>query len=357
MNIYEELLPYCRTETQRKTIQACADHNSYRKGAASIGRGKAAVREIINRVKSYRDQVESAAESLGKTEEDIIKDLQARGYTGKTIGKKVDAANSIVTEREYKESIQVGRKTVVIPDTQVKEGVPLFHLKAASNYIVEKKPDTIVVIGDWWDMPSLNKFGSSKELEGQRVLADLEIGKYAMDLFLKPIKECEGYEPRLIFCTGNHDPQVRIPRAIESAPNLEGLLIDDTDEWLESRGFEDYGFLEIVDIEGIWFSHYFQNPHSAKKAPLSGAMDTMLKNCGHSFVQGHTQGLKMGKHYLSDGSVRVGIVAGSFYLHDEEFMGRQGNEHWRGIIQLNDMRNGSADICELSANYLIRRYL
>ena len=87
-------------------------------------------------------------------------------------------------------------------------------------------------------------------------------------------------------------------------------------------------------------------------------IDTMLKNAGFSFVQGHSQGLKMGKHYLADGTKRLGIVAGSFYDHDEDYMGRQGNKaHWRGIIQLNEVKDGGADVCEISLDYLKRKYL
>lgn len=249
-----------------------------------------------------------------------------------------------------------GLKIVVIPDTQVKPDVPTDHIAASGRYILDHKPDVVVVIGDWWDMPSLNRFGSKLELDGRRVLADIQSGNDAMDLFLSEFNGVDGYSPRLIFTTGNHDPQVRIPRVLEEMPNLEGLLVDNTDEFLIERGFEVYPFLEVVNIEGIRFAHYFQNPHSAKKAPLSGAIDTMLKNAGFSFVQGHTQGLKMGKHYLSDGTRRIGLVAGSFYQHDEAFMGTQGNEHWRGIIQLNEVRDGGADICELSLAYIMNKY-
>jgi hypothetical protein len=65
----------------------------------------------------------------------------------------------------------------------------------------------------------------------------------------------------------------------------------------------------------------------------------------------------MGKHYLSDGTQRLGIVCGAFYDHDEDYMSPQGNKHWRGIIQLNEVKDGSADVCELSLNYLKREYL
>lgn len=257
-------------------------------------------------------------------------------------------------------------KIVVIPDTQVREGVPTDHIEAAGNYIVRHKPDVVVVLGDWWDSPSLSMFNSKLEAESLKIKADLEAGDNAMIRFMSPLMKYNQqqrknkqrlYKPKLIYCVGNHDPQVRLPRLIESNPILEGFLQDNTTHFLESFGFEVIPFLEIKEVGGIRFSHYFVNPHSAKKSPLGGQIDTMIKNAGFSFVQGHTQGLKMGKHYLGDGTKRLGIVAGSFYQHSERYMGPQGNEHWHGIIQLNEVRDGSADVCELSLEYLRSNYL
>jgi len=257
-------------------------------------------------------------------------------------------------------------KLLVIPDTQVRAGVPIDHIKAAGNYIVKHKPHHIVVMGDWWDMPSLSRFNTNLEAEGQKIKADLDAGDDAMMALMMPIISYNGkrksqkkgpYKPKLTYIVGNHDPQVRLPRLIEEHPILEGFLEERTTAFLEGLGFEVVDFLKIKNIEGIRFSHYIQNPHSVKGAPLGGAIDTMLKNAGHSFVMGHQQTYKMGKHYLSDGTQRLGIVAGAFYDHEERYQGPQGNKHWRGIVQLNDVKDGSADVCELSLDYLKRKYL
>lgn len=257
-------------------------------------------------------------------------------------------------------------KLLIIPDTQVSKGVPTDHIKAAGNYIVRHKPDHIVVLGDWWDMPSLSRFNSNLEAEGLKIKEDLEAGDDALlDLVMPTVNynirrkanKKKLYRPEWTYIVGNHDPQVRIPRLIEEHPILEGFLQDTSTALLEGLGFEVVPYLHIKNIEGIRFSHYIQNPHSMKGSPLSGQMDTMLKNAGHSFVMGHQQTYKMSKHYLSDGTQRLGIVAGAFYEHEERYMGPQGNKHWRGIVQLNDVKNGSADVCELSLDYLKRKYL
>lgn len=255
---------------------------------------------------------------------------------------------------------------VVIPDTQVHKGTPIDHIKAAGNYIVRHKPDYIIVGGDWYDCPSLSRFNTNLEAEGLRLKADIEAGNDAMMELLMPTIVYNGnrkankkrlYKPKFLYIVGNHDPQVRIPRLIQEHPVLEGFLKDNTTEFLEGLGFEVVPFLEIKNVEGIRFSHYIQNPHSLKGSPLNGNIDTMLKNAGWSFFMFHQQTLKIGKHVLSDGTQRLGIVAGAFYEHDENYQGPQGNRHWRGIIHLSDVKDGSADVCELSLDYLKRKYL
>ena len=256
----------------------------------------------------------------------------------------------------------------IVPDTQVKPGVKLGHLEAAGNYIADKKPDVIVHLGDHWDMPSLSVFTQkgSMEWEGLRYRDDIEAGQLGMEWLLNPLwKEQDRlkrnhrnrYSPRMVYLTGNHDPAVRCERFIKNDPRLAGMMSGE-DAGIKGFGWEEIPFLEIIKIGGIAFSHYFTNPHAAKKGPLGGMMDTQLKNCGFSFIQGHTQGLKSAKHYLVDGTCRMGIAAGSFYQHDEDYMGLQGNaSHWRGCLMLNEVANGAGDVCELSLNYLMKEWL
>lgn len=240
---------------------------------------------------------------------------------------------------------------VVIPDPQVRDGVNIEHIGLAGDYIRKHKPTHVVVLGDWWDFPSLCRFKNPREQENLRVLSDMEAGIEALDLFVSRIKRGRN-KPEMYFCIGNHDPQVRIERLYDMMPQLEGVIdVPNLKDW----GFRVYNFLEVLTLGGIRFSHFFQNVHAAKRGPLGGMIDTMIKNAGFSFVQGHQQGLKIGKHYLADGTERIGVMAGSFYSHNEKFMGEQGNNHWRGIVHLRDVKDGGADIQEIHlknlANY------
>ncbi len=251
-----------------------------------------------------------------------------------------------------------GLKIVIIPDTQVRQGVLTNHIDAAARFIVKKRPNVVIFGGDHYDMPSLSVFNSKKQEEGLRIVDDLKAGNDAIISFMTIIKQGipKHKLPRFIYITGNHCPSVRLKRYIESHPILEGSLLDKTNEFLESQGFEVYPFLKIVDVGGIKFSHYFCNPHSLKGSPVGGAIETALKNVGFSFVQFHQQTYKYGKFYLGDGSCRIGIIAGAFYQHDESYMNIQSNRHWRGIIQLNEVKDGSGDMVEVSLPYLLKHY-
>jgi len=43
---------------------------------------------------------------------------------------------------------------LVIPDTQAKPGAPTKHLEWIGRYILDRRPDVVVHLGDHWDMPS-----------------------------------------------------------------------------------------------------------------------------------------------------------------------------------------------------------
>jgi len=249
----------------------------------------------------------------------------------------------------------------VIPDTQVKDGVPTDHLGAAGRFIVAKQPDIIVHLGDHWDLPSLSSYdkAGSKSFEGRRYLTDVRTGNDAMAELLAPINEynesrkrqhMKQYKPRMIFLMGNHE--ARIMRAINDDPKLDGVLGYHD---LDLEGWEVYDYQHIVDVEGILFSHNFVNPDSLKKGLLCGTMDNKLKVIGQSFVMGHQQHLQIGTRH-PHGRNHIGIVAGAYYQHEEEYMGPQGNHHWRGCFVLNDVHEGYGDPMFLSLKYMMRKY-
>lgn len=242
-------------------------------------------------------------------------------------------------------------KILVIPDIQAKDGVSLEHCRWAGLYAAEKRPDIIVCIGDFADMPSLSSYDKGKKsFEGRRYKKDIKAARDAMDLFLIALySKTVDYDPRLVLTLGNHED--RISRATELQSELDGILsLDD----LPYECWEVHPFLKPVEIEGVLFCHYFANPYTGN--PWGGNIDNVIKNVGQSFVAGHKQGLFMGNRYLSNGQCQWGIIAGSFYQHDEAYKTPQGNHHWRGMLMLHEVENGSFSPMTISLNYLKERY-
>jgi hypothetical protein len=89
-------------------------------------------------------------------------------------------------------------------------------------------------------------------------------------------------------------------------------------------------------------------------------IETKIKTLGRSFTQGHQQVLQYGVRPAWDSrgkpTMQHGLVAGACYLHDEDYMGPQGNAYWRGIVVCHEVRDGTYDPMFLSLDYLCRRY-
>ena len=248
-----------------------------------------------------------------------------------------------------------------IPDNQVKADVPLDHLRWIGQYIVDKKPDVVINIGDFADMPSLSSYDKGKKaFEGRRVMSDIEATHKGMDTLMKPLEDfntkrrtwkMKQYKPRLVMTLGNHED--RISRAIENNAELDGILsLDDLDykDW----GWEVIPFKESIVIDGVYYSHFFYNPYTGR--PWGGMVATRLKNIGHSFSMGHVQTLDYATRFLSNGQQQCGLVAGACYLHFEDYKGAQANYHWRGIVMKHQVKDGAYDPMFVSLDYLCRRY-
>lgn len=251
-------------------------------------------------------------------------------------------------------------KHLVIPDVQVKPEHNTDYLEWAGKYAVEKKPDVIICIGDFWDMPSLSSYDvGKKSFEGRKYKDDIEAGKLAMQTFLKPIKaynkkakksKKKQYTPRFVFTLGNHEQ--RIERAVESDRKLEDLISYDDFE-LEKDGWEVIPYLQPIVINGVAYSHFFTSGVMGR--PVSSAK--LLLNKKHmSCVMGHVQDRDIAFSKRADGKQMTGLFSGIFYPHDEGYLNAQTNGSWSGIWMLHDVRDGEFDEMPISMRYLEKKY-
>lgn len=252
-------------------------------------------------------------------------------------------------------------KHLIIPDTQVRDGDNLDFLTAIGNYIVEKKPDVVVCLGDFADMASLSSYDvGKKSFEGQRYLKDIEAAKAANFALNKPLYEFNFqakkhkhklYNPHKVMLLGNHED--RINRAVNNDAKLDGVL---STEHLQnaSFGWEEHKFLDVVVLDGIAYSHYFVTGVAGRPASTAAAQ---LRKTNMSCIAGHQQGLQIATASRADGTPLTSVIAGSCYLHDEDYLGPQGNKHWRGFLVAHDVHDGGFDLMPVSLKYVKDKYL
>lgn len=248
-----------------------------------------------------------------------------------------------------------------LPDCQVRPGDDLRYLSAIGNYIVKKKPDVIVCGGDFADMPSLSSYDvGKKSFEGRRYAHDVRATVEAMKALLAPLEDhndkCRKnkeklYKPRMVLTLGNHEN--RINRAVENDSKLDGVLSVE-DLQYKQFGWEVFPFLEVVVVDGIAYSHYFVTGVAGR--PASTAM-AQIRKTNMSCVAGHQQGLQIATASRADGIRLTSIIAGSCYEHDEDYLGPQGNKHWRGLLMLHEVDGtGGFDLMPVSLRYITEKY-
>lgn len=251
-------------------------------------------------------------------------------------------------------------KHFIIPDVQVRPGDDFTFLRKIGQYIADKQPDVIVCLGDFADMPSLSSYDVGKrQYEGRRYRADCDTALAAMEALINPIEGLQFsqkrnkkkvYSPRMVMTLGNHEN--RINRAVDNDPKIEGL-ISVKDLCYEEFGWEVHPFLEVVVIDDIAYSHYFPTGIAGRPATTANAQ---LGKKHMSCVAGHQQGLQIATAHRADGRRLTSIIAGSCYEHNEDYLGPQGNKHWRGCLMFHEVNDGQFDLMPISLDYLNKRY-
>ena len=251
-------------------------------------------------------------------------------------------------------------KIMVLPDVQAKPGTDFTYLNRAGHYMIEKRPDVVVCIGDFADMASLSSYDKGKKsFEGRRYKRDILAAHEAMRALMGPLADYNAglfakgrkpYQPRLEMFLGNHED--RINRVINDDPKLDGVMS------VSDLEYEDFGwtvtpFLEVKVIEGVAFSHYFTTGVMGRPASTAAAQ---LRKTNMSCVAGHQQGKQIAYATRADGSTITSLICGSFYEHTEDYMGPQGNKHWRGFVMLHEVNDGAFDEMCVSLPYLNGKY-
>lgn len=246
----------------------------------------------------------------------------------------------------------MSKRHFIIPDRQVKPGVPIEHNKWLGYAIAEYQPDVLIDLGDATDFPSISSHSKPLERENKRLIDDIEVSREAEELLMSSMGH---FVPKqMIKLMGNHEH--RLSRYLADNPVLVGT-VGVKDVAHEDLGWKfvpyKHGSPQAITIDGLCYAHYFTNVNTGR--PIGGTANYKLAAIGDSFVQGHVQGYDIGTKQFSTGRTIRGIVAGSCYLHDEEYKG-MANAHWRGAIVLNEVHGGTFSEMPLTMDYLCKKY-
>jgi hypothetical protein len=312
-----------------------------------LGKGKSTINDLFNKVD--KELINTSVKP------DDIDREQKRSYMS---GKKLP-----YYKIETSLNVRADVTHLMIPDTQCKPDIDLRYLDWLGQYIVDKKPEVIVHIGDHADMESLSSYDKGqRSAEGKRVHKDIDSAIEGMNRLLKPLFDLQQqerdtygyvkYKPKMVITLGNHEQ--RIERHVNANPELHGFLSYGSLKYKE-MGWEVYDYLQPVLINGVTYVHFMANPMTGK--PYGGTALNILKNVGESFCMGHKQCLDIATRFLpSSGKQQWAIIAGAYYEHDEGYKGYQGNHHWRGIVVQHNVKDGSFNPMLVSLDYLKGRY-
>lgn len=242
---------------------------------------------------------------------------------------------------------------LIIGDAHARPGISNDRFSWLGSLVAELRPDVIVDIGDWEDMPSLSSYDlGKKSYEGRRYKKDLEAAWDAREKFITPLREYNKkqakkkeklYRPTMYALGGNHF-EGRIKKAIELSAMLEGTISVE-DGRHEEFGWDYVPFLEPLYVDGICYQHYFTSGIMGR--PIAGEHPaySLLSKQHTSCVQGHSHLLDLAVRTKPNGDTIWGIHAGCYLAPDqwEDYAG-PANRMWRkGVLFLSGVKNGSLD--------------
>jgi len=207
---------------------------------------------------------------------------------------------------------------LVLPDAHARDGVSNRRFTWLGKLIVDLKPDVVLCLGDFFDMPSLSSYDGSlltgshrptASFEGRRYIKDLEAGIEALDRIQIELNKAARARPRRIFLHGNHED--RVNRAANNAPELQGVLSLE-DMQLKHYNWEENKFLDPVEVGGFVAQHYHVSGLMGR--PIGGethARNLILKT-HESCIQGHSHLWDFHQHTSPRGQRKQAFVCGWF---------------------------------------------
>ena len=251
------------------------------------------------------------------------------------------------------------KRHLILGDSHAHSQYDNLRFRAAGNFIEDTRPDVIVNLGDFADLPSLCHHDKGKlNFEGRRYKDDVEVTIDAQEELFKPWRDDDSYRPRLVLTLGNHCN--RINRTVQELPELAGHL-SVRDLRYEEYGWQVYPFLVPVCIDNISYCHYYVSGLMSRPIGGENQAKTMCNKLHASAVAGHSHIFDHSERAIINGTKIFGLSAGCFVHPDyhEEWSVATRQLWWRGIVMLEEVDGeGYYDgIHAITMRKLLRDYL
>jgi len=232
-------------------------------------------------------------------------------------------------------------RLLVMPDPHAHPDYDNDRFDWLARFILDKKPDVLLCIGDFADMPAFSSYDKgTRAAVGRTYEKDFAAAHEAQERLLGPVRshltkcsKSRRWDMRQVLTLGNHED--RIDRCLNLEPQMEGTISIDRLRY-KSWGWEVIPYRRTVDIGGFICSHEF-----AGCCTIHGGK-TILRNNLQSAICGHSHRLDIGSAHRPDGTPQWGVVCG-YYGHayyDEKWSTRSKHRWWHGVILMDGVKHG-----------------
>lgn len=251
-----------------------------------------------------------------------------------------------------------GTVHVVLPDPHSHPQHDNRRADYAGCFIRDTKPDTVIVLGDTADMPSLCSYDrGTKAFQGRTYKADVEAHYDFQERLWAPSRQAKKRLPRRVTLIGNHEQ--RIDRAIQIQPELEGVISYNDlnlNRWYTDVVHYDGATPGSIEIDGVTYAHYLVSGISGR--PIYGEHHgySLLAKNHSSCTVGHSHTLDYCIRTRADGSKIMGLSAGVFVDYRPSFAGSATNLWNSCVIKKTFIKPGVYDIEIVSLEKLRKEY-
>lgn len=246
---------------------------------------------------------------------------------------------------------------LVIPDAHAHPDYNNDRFTWLGKLIADLKPDHVINIGDWADMPSLCTYDKgTKGFEGRRYRKDIGSAVDAQERMFAPINARKRKKPEFWALIGNHEH--RINRAVSHDAVLEGTIS------LDDLQYKEFGWKVVpyrgatpghLSLDGVTYAHYFTSGIMGR--PIGGVNPAyqLVTKYGHSCTQGHTHTFA---YYHRGNPVNecTGLVVGVYQDWQADFAGQANDMWWRGVVFCDNVENGVYDMRQISLDSIRKAY-